>query len=155
MPFPSVVKFINWITGFPIALEDAIAASFGGYPGQVIIISRTVNFNALGDSSFSVTLPDVYTRYFLNSVRITGASASISTAQFGVFSAISGGGTALIASGTAISVTSAAENTANNAQITNGPTDRTFNFTTLYFRVTQVQGGVSAANVQLVLSPAS
>lgn len=155
MPYPSVIKFINWITGLPIALEDAMAASFGGFPNRVMVISRTIDFNTVGDTIIPISLPDVYARYFLDSIRINGASGIISTATFGLFSAASGGGTALISSGTAITITTNAENTANNAQINNGPTDRTFNFSTLFFRITNPQGTAKTANVQIVLAPAS
>lgn len=155
MPYPSVVKFVNWITGQPIALEDAIASSFGGIPNNISLIARSVDFNAIGDTLFSIIFPGIFSRFLLNSVKISHASGSLSTATFGVFSAVAGGGTALIAGGTAITVTTSAENTANNAQTVLGPTNTSYNFTSVYFRVTNPQGAAVTGDVEISITPVS
>jgi hypothetical protein len=69
-------------------------------PGQ-IILSQSVNFNVANtDAQFPVTLPTGFTRYLVTSVRISGASASLTTATAGLFTAASGGRlSALVATG--------------------------------------------------------
>lgn len=155
MPFPSVVKFINWITGAPIAFEDAIAASFGGVPGSSIYITRAIDFNAIGDTTFPVVFPNANTRYCVEVIIISGASRSLTTAEYGLFSAAAGAGTAIRPAATPITVNTASENTVNNMQIDAGPTDTSYTFANLYFRVTKPQGVAATASVSLLLIPVS
>lgn len=132
-------------------------ASLQGIVGQSQVytaIAPAVNFNAVGDTQFTIPLPTGFTRWTLNSCRIDGASVSLTTAQFGLFSGAGGTGTAIIASGTPCTVSTASENTANNAQ-SQGQSiaNASFNFATVWFRITNPQGVAATANVAIILTP--
>lgn len=115
-----------------------------------------VNFNSTNtDTAISVVLPVGVTNYLVATVRIANASASISTATWGLFSATGGGGTAIEGAGQTISVTTAAANTNNNsmsATPTNAAT-QSFNFATLYFRVGTAQGSAATGDVMVTIVP--
>lgn len=84
----------------------------------------TVNFGS-ANTDFALTLPTLptgYTRWKLSTVQITGASANISAATFGVFSTTGGGGLTLLTSGTACTVTATTDDTAGNSQQAGGIT---------------------------------
>lgn len=121
-------------------------------------IASGVNFNSANtDTAIPITLPTGYTRYIVFQVQISGASASISTATFGVFSAAGGTGTAWVASGTAISVVSASDATTNNYQSTNASAGSASflvaNTPNIYFRVVGAQGSPATANVIISVKP--
>lgn len=112
-----------------------------------------VNFNSANtDTPFTISLPTGFTRYVISTVRISGASASLSTATFGVFTAPAGGGVAIVSSGATITITTASENTNNNALsavgINNGAT-QSYNGSTVYFRVVNAQGSAATGNVTI------
>lgn len=119
-----------------------------------------VNFNsANSDTSLPIALPPGYTRYRINQIIISGASASISTATWGLFTAAGGGGTAISAAGQTISVTTASENTGNNmlvvAPATINQNLQSFNAATLFFRVGTAQGSAATATVTVTYTPVS
>lgn len=118
----------------------------------------SVNFNSANtDTSLTISLPSGYTRYRISNVVISGASASLTTATFGLFTAAAGGGTAVIASGTAITVSTASEGTVNNMQTT-APANvntQSQNETTLFFRVQTPQGSAATATVSINYTPVS
>ena len=136
----------------------------GGYfmAGQSTMILHVeavaVNFNSGNtDTSIAIPIPTGFTRYRVQACVLSGASASISTATFGLFTLAAGGGTAIIAGGTAITVTASAEATNNNMQVT-VPTNsntQSFNVTPLFFRVGTAQGSAATANVTLLIEPMS
>lgn len=122
------------------------------------VIAAGVNFNAVGDTPLSVSLPAWASRYLINSIRIIGATGSLTASQVGVFTATSGGGTQIVTSGSAVTVSTASDGTANNAQnltINNNnlATYTVAGFPTLYFRVTQTEGNSAFADVELILTP--
>lgn len=135
------------------------AASFAGpIPGQFVFSATGINFNSVGDTAIKVSLPAGYTRYTLGSVRIGGASGSLTTATCGLFTGPGGSGTAIVTSGSAITVNTASDGTNNNTQsltVNNGNTQSytVAGFPTLYFRVTNPEGSPVTANIQFVLIP--
>lgn len=138
----------------PANAAGAQAAIFQGSAAY----KASVNFNAgNADTSIPITLPTGFTRYRVNSVRLSGASASLSTATMGVFTAATGGGVAVVTAATAITVTSAAENTNNNTQqftIANQNTI-SFNAATLFVRVATAQGSAATGTVTIEIEPLS
>lgn len=126
--------------------------------GTMTFIVKNVDFNvANSDTAIPIVLPTGFTRYRVLAVRLSGASANISTATCGVFTAAAGGGVAAIVNPTTITVASAAENTNTNAQNINGANQNTMslNALTLYFRVLTAQGSAGTANVAIVIEPLS
>lgn len=119
--------------------------------------ATTVDFSVAGDNSISIPLPTGFTRIAVVVVNISGASADISAANYGLFTATGGGGTALIAAGAAITVTSSADNTNNNYQSTNITNATTISITpvanTLYFRVGATAAAGRTGKVQLQYRP--
>lgn len=118
----------------------------------------SVNFNSANtDNAIPIILPTGFTRYRVFAVIISGASASISTATFGVFTSTGGGGTAVIPAATAITVTTASENTNNNMQRTGPATANTqsYDATTLQFRVGTAQGSAATGKVIVEYVPVS
>ena len=127
--------------------------------GNIELIASAVNFNSANtDTAFAITLPTGYTRFIVQAVRISGASASLSSSTFGVFSGAGGTGTAIVASGTACTITSSSDNTANNAQnatIAAGPSQSmtVAGFPSIYFRNQTAQGSAATANVSIMIIP--
>jgi hypothetical protein len=148
-----VLQSAIWNTVF-----NDIASTFNGLQlRQTAVFNLTaVNFNSANtDNAISIVLPTGTSRYRINAVIISGASASISTATFGLFSATGGGGTTL-ATAQAITITSASENTNNNMQVfTNilNVNSSSYNFATVYFRVQTAQGSAATANVSFEVNP--
>ncbi len=120
-------------------------------------VAKNVNFNSANtDTAIAVpTLPTGFTRYSISNVRISGASASITTATFGLYTASGGGGVPII-SGQAITVSATADATNNNAMQISPADANTMTFLvanegTLYFRVGTAEGSAATANVELQL----
>lgn len=161
---PSAAVLTN-ATGLPLTtgvtgiLQPANGGTgVAGPAGTIEFFVEGIDFNAVADTTFALSLPTGYTRFKTNSVRIYNASGTITTATFGLFTATGGGGTAIIASGTAITVSSATDGAANSAMATVPGTANTVNYTlsgfpNLYFRVTNAQGTARTASVSLIIVP--
>lgn len=122
------------------------------------LFSTTVNFNSANtDHAIAIRLPQGMTRYRVSNVVISGASAVLNTATWGLFTATAGGGTALVAAGTATGISSAAENTNGNMSTTSivNVNSLSLTATTLYFRVGTAQGSAATGTVTLNLNPVS
>lgn len=133
----------------------SLSSASMGLVSQYQYTLAAVNFNSANtDNPIAITFPAGTSRYRIGLLEISGASASLTTATFGFFTASGGGGTAIIASGTAITVSTASEGTTNNAQSffpASGSTT-TFNSATLYFRIVTPQGSAATGNVTLILN---
>lgn len=165
----------NWVclwykraSGKPIAVAftdltgSASVAQMGSTSygvSQFGFVAAAVNFNSANtDTAIAISLPTGFSRYLVNAVRISGASASITTATFGLFTATGGGGTTIISGGTAITVSSASDASSNNsmsAAVSNANTQSytLASFPTLYFRVVNAQGSAATANVEIIIVP--
>jgi len=118
--------------------------------GQQYIVLTAVNFNASNtDNTVTVTLPTGFTTYMIDSIRITGASGTLTTATCGVFTGAGGTGTAIVTSATAVTVATASANSANSAQMltVNNASTIAYNLATFFFRVQNPQGVAATANV--------
>ena len=118
-----------------------------------------MNFNSANtDTQIPVILPAGYTRYLVSTIRISGASASLTTATFGVFTATGGGGTTILTT-TSCTVSTASDGTANNLQsVASGVSTVSFTlsgFPNLYFRVVAAEGSAATANVEIQIVPLS
>src|SRR5665213_1719703 len=83
----------------------------------VRLLPMLVDFNvANADTIIPVSLPTPFTRYALNSIRISGASHSLTTATAGLFTAAAGGGVPIVTAASSITVSATADNTNNNLQ---------------------------------------
>lgn len=124
-----------------------------------VTLTSSVNFNAANtDTLIPVTLPPGFSRYRVDKVIIGGASTSLTTATFGVFTAAAGGGTAVVTGGSAITVSTASDNTNNNMQsaTVNNALTESYNaatVATLYFRVGTAQGSTATGVVTITLAP--
>lgn len=115
--------------------------------------ANNVNLNAVADTEITITSPTTNYRIAAIYVFNTGTTASLTTAQIGVFSASGGGGTAHLASGTALSgITSNTVNTGVNT-VNFGLAGPVLNRASLFFRVTQAQGAAAAASVYIQIQP--
>lgn len=118
---------------------------------------KSVNFNQTNtDVALTFTLPTGIARYTVNAVRLSSASASISTATAGLFTATGGAGQT-IAANQAITVTQTATDTNNNTMfmaLTNANTEA-YTDTTLQFRLGTPQGSAATADVILIIIPLS
>jgi len=133
------------------APEDGSAAQAQVILGMnMVAVKVAVDFtNANTDFPITFALPTGYTRWRWGFAFISGASASISAATFGVFTGTGASGTTLVSAGTAITVTSSAEDTNNNMMLFNPLNQNTqsHNQTTIYFRV----GAAVAATATVTL----
>jgi hypothetical protein len=123
-----------------------------------LLASASVNFNSANtDTAITVRLPPGFSNYRVTAVVISGASASLSTATFGVFTSTGGGGTAIVSGGTAITVTATATATNNNMQSVspNNTSTQSYNAATVYCRVGTAEGSAATGTVTLILNPVS
>ena len=138
------------------AAVTAAALNVGAAPVGLLSVHLTaVNFNSANtDNAATIVLPTGYTRYRLQNVAISGASASITTATIGVFTDAAAGGTTMAAN-QAITVSTASENTNNNGMtltLTNNATTN-FNDTAIFVRIGTAQGSAATANVTISYFP--
>lgn len=144
---------------YPTASNNVIAYRELESPtGITTVVTSSVNFNSANtDYPIVVPLPAGFTRYVVQGLRISAASASLTTATCGLFTAAAAGGTAIVTTGSVITVSSASENSANNTQSFTIATGATQSFTasTLYFRVQTAQGSPATGLVSLYLTPLS
>lgn len=134
----------------------ALPLSINASTGQISISSAIlrfaltgVNFNSANtDNAITITLPAGVSRYVVQRVTINNASASISTATMGVFTATGGGGQTIAAT-QAITVTATTTGTNNNTQslATTNSTTEAYTDSTLQIRIGAAQGSAATADV--------
>ena len=130
----------------------------GAHPAVILAgYALNVDFNSVADTAITLALPSGVSRWRWQSTCIhnTGTTASLTTAQYGIFTATGGGGVALVASGSSMAtITSNTLNTDRNALSTGFAVNanNVFDYTTLYFRVTQAQGAAASGNVYLYVN---
>jgi hypothetical protein len=129
-------------------------------PGSIYTIFTTINFNsATTDTGIAVTLPFGLTRFQIDSVTITNASHTLTTATAGVFTTT--GGSGAIAADQAITVSSTSDAANNNSQrltLTNASTEsyvlaNLAHTPNLYFRVGTPESAAATADVTIVVRP--
>lgn len=112
------------------------------------------NFNVTTDQAIYLTVPTQY--YHLDSIEVTNASVSLTTAAGGIYTATAKGGTAVVGSGQAYStLTAAAVNAAGSTLLlTLNSTDTTYwNVSPLYLSLTTAQGAAATADVRVRCKP--
>jgi hypothetical protein len=118
---------------------------------QLLGYAIGVDFNAVADTAITINLPYGWWRLSVVGFTNTGTTASLTTAQYGLFTAAGGAGTALVSSGTALSgLTSNTINTNGSYGQTAASVSAYLNLTTVYFRVTQAQGAAASGNVYII-----
>lgn len=136
-----------------VSIAQLGSTSYAG--GFLVFRASGVNFNSANtDTAITISLPTGFSRYVFNTVRISHASGTLTTATAGVFTAAAGAGTAIVTGGSAITVSTASESTVNNSQsmtIAVSNTTTTFNETTLYFRVGTAQGSAATGDVTIIV----
>jgi hypothetical protein len=124
----------------PQAMTAAQTQAVIGYPVTLMGSVTNVNCNSLGDNAITLTLSGTKWRPTAFIVYNHGATASLTAAQFGLFSTTGGGGQALIASGTALSaITQSGIDATANSNLY-GTVQAVVDYTSVQFRITQVQG---------------
>lgn len=129
----------------------------GNWQSEIKITVLGVNFNTIGDTAFAFKLPPNYTRAYEALGSISNASASLTSAQYGIFTGAAASGATLVAAGTAITVSATSDVTANNMQQLGGSSAISFvaasltTPNTIYFRVTNPEGAPATADVTLTL----
>jgi hypothetical protein len=115
-----------------------------------------INFNAANtDFPIPINLPVGYTKYRLQTFLISGASGTLTTATFGLFTQPAAAGVIIIASGTACLINTNLMDTATNMQNPTiiGLNTIAYSDTVLYFRVQTPQGGAATANISAFYQP--
>lgn len=121
---------------------------------SIAFTANAVNLNALADTVIPITLPTGFTRYKVEALHVSNASAPLTTAQVALYSAASKGGVNIIAA-TVTGITSSATDTNNNlfsATIINSDTI-SYNDVNLYFNVAVAEGAAATADVTLIITP--
>jgi hypothetical protein len=142
-----------WVTDNVLA--DA-GVQFNNAYGKFVSTVQNVNFNAGNtDTVIPINLPLGYTRYRVEQIFISGASASIATATCGVFTAAGAGGVSIVTAGTAITVNQTGSDVPNNMQSlpVNNSLTQYFIDGVLYFRVGTAQGAPATASVSVYYQP--
>lgn len=121
-----------------------------------ILLSTTVNFNVANtDTPIPIALPAGFSNYLVLAVRIGGASASLTSATAGLFTAAAGGGVAIVTAASAITLSTASPNTNNNTMVMsiNNTTTESYNAASLFFRVAAAEGSAATATVTIEIAP--
>jgi hypothetical protein len=143
------------VSGIGLSVKSGSASA---EVGQLAATITGVNFNSANtDNAINIPLPTGYSNYRITGILISNASASLTTATCGVFSATGGGGTAIVASATAITISTGSTNTNNNQQVLTFSNSNTeaFNFSTIYFRVQTAEGSAATGTVTVFYQPVS
>jgi len=131
------------------ATDLTVARVISMLNNPIVNYSFQVDLNTVADTTVTFTLPNGHTRYRLGAIVLVNTSntASLTTAQIGVFTGAGGTGTAIVTGGTSLAAvtTNAATTNAATIQFTQA-VGATAYFTTnpIFFRVTTGQG--AAAN---------
>ena len=98
LPIVNQVASADWGTNISLQTDriDKVMS------GSISFTALAVNFNSVADTQIPIILPNDYTRYKVNEIRLSGASHSLTTAQVGLFTAAAAGGAAIVAGGTAV-----------------------------------------------------
>lgn len=141
--------YVNAIyTGLPTGSVTGLAQGAGG-SGELArkYVLKGVNFNATNtDNAITLVLPPGTTRWTLEEVIIFNASASISTATFGLFTGTGGTGQT-ISTAQAITVTGTTAGAANSSMQNTTGTTVWNTGSTLFFRTQTAQGSAATADV--------
>ena len=127
-----------------------------GQPVGRLAVSVNVNFNSANtDTQVPIALPPGFTRWIADAVRISGASASLTTATGGLFTQASGAGTAIVTGGSTITVSQTAAETNGNAMsfTVNNSNTESYTAANVYFRVGTAEGSAATGNVTVVYTP--
>lgn len=132
----------------PVRVADLTA--FGVTQQFVINVKRSVNFNLVGDTAITIPIIPGFSRYRFQTVIISHSSGALTTSAFGVYGGAGGTGIAFV-SPTSCTIDNGLEGNNNNMQIVIPVFNATasFDFTTMYFRVTTPQGVAATADVSL------
>lgn len=113
------------------------------------------NFNSTSDQAIPVSVPS--NRYRLDTITISNASISLTTAQGGFYTGASKTGTTLVANSQAYStLTAAAIDAAGSlmaATLDTGATTSMLDVSTIYFSLTTEQGAAATADIRLSCQP--
>lgn len=151
-------------TGLPAASVTGILGTTHGGSGVAApptfytILIPNVNLNSVADTAFTVVLPAGYSNFRIQNITVwnKGTTASLTTAQVGIFTLAAGGGTAIMAATGLTSITATGNNT--NAAIANPAStlaSAALNTTSLFFRVTTAQGAAATADIIIPIVPIS
>ena len=167
-----MMKLIGLLLGLVLFASNAKAqtqsqfptAPWGGFaPGKIECgWLYDANFNSTADQAIPISVPSAL--YVVDSILVTNASVSLTTAAGGVYSAVSKGGVAVVSSGQAFSgLTSNTANTTGNALAltiaTAGNTTafqgfaQTGRISTLYLSLTTGQGAAATADFRVYCRP--
>jgi len=128
-------------------------------PGFLSVAIANINFNSANtDTAFVIPLPAGFSTYQIQSIKISSASGTLTTATCAVYTGAGAAGTQIVASGTGVTVSTAAANTANNMQtltLQNVGSTQSINYSALYFRVQTQEGSAATATVTITYQPTS
>lgn len=137
-----------------VQMRNVVAANYGrvGEPVYTAAYATGVNFNSVADTALTVKLPPGYTKYRIQALMLYSASASVTTAQFALYTAAAAGGTAVVSPTTCL-INTASANTNQGLHAVNPSIQATMDDTTLFFRITTPQGSAATASVALQIQP--
>lgn len=136
-------------------IEDA-GVSLANTYGQLQSTVQQINFNSGStDNPIPINLPIGFTRYYVNLILISGATAALNSTTIGVFTQQNASGLQVVSTGTAVTISQALIDTNNNMQslsIVNQST-LALSDTVLYFRIQTPQGSAALGNVSIFYQP--
>lgn len=128
---------------------------WGGFAPGKIECGRLIgaNMNSTADQAIPISFPSA--TYQIDSIDISNASISLTTAVGGFYPSASKGGTAIVANSQAYStLTAAAVNAAGSTMTaTLAVTTAAWNLRTIYFSLTTPQGAAATADIRIYCRP--
>jgi hypothetical protein len=144
---------VSWVTDGVVADSGF---TFGNTFGLFVSTRLLVSFGAANiDFQIPINLPVGFTTYRIQDIILNGASAVLSTATIGVFTATGAGGVAVVNGGTAVTVNQTVPDVANSMQrfSINNQNTCAYIDPILYFRVQNPASSICTGNVSVFYQP--
>jgi hypothetical protein len=133
--------------------DRIVTTAWPGTGWRLAGFANNVNFNAVGDTTLNLGLSSTNYAIFRIAIINQGTTASLTTAQFNIFSAQGGAGTPLFSAAQNMSpLTSNVANASGGIQYAQ-PVSAYWNFNPIYFRITTPQGAAASGSVYIYVLP--
>lgn len=109
-------------------------------------VLKGANFNSTADQAITIAIPAGATKYIITNIMVTNASANLTTAVGGFYTAASKGGTTLVAN-TQVYTSCSTATGVQRVTLATGAADNTYTATTQYLSLTTGQGSTATADV--------
>ena len=138
------------------ATTEAGARANLGVQGAPILAGSlaAANFNSTSDQPITISIPTGYSKWQIDTIRVSHPSTSLTTAVGGIYSGAGKTGVQIVSAAQAYSaLTTGTANTSGSAMSATVSNVAEFNLTTIYLSLSTPQGGAATADVNVWIRP--